>query len=385
MGFIETAEKKADANQSTLEGLDQTLQAGVDVEFTLCPKTSEGERSNQADLKDHVEVLIEPAKDVTSVMVREKEDGNLQLKFTSKVPGAYSIEVKINGDKLPTCPFTMEVNKRELVVVGELDLKFLQGDVPQRLDGIAVNTEGKIVVTDFKGDCAYVFSQEGNCLRKIGNQGSNSGQFNHPAGVSFLNDNEILIADPNNHRMQHINIQTGTVVKSLGKLGGEKGELSGPVDVCLDDEGRIVLTEWSNQRIHVLSKEGETISIFGDSGPEKLNRPSSCISFQNMFLVSDANNHCVKVFNQSGTFLYKFGTNGNQDGQFNLPRGMLVDRSSNLLVCDKKNNRVQQFTLEGHFTGKTITHLPDPARIATAPDGRILVTSFTANKVYILK
>ena len=98
MGFIETAEKKADANQSTLEGLDQTLQAGVDVEFTLCPKTSEGWPSNQADLKDQVEVLIESAKDVTNVMINEKEDGNLQLKFAPKVPGAYSIEVKINGD-----------------------------------------------------------------------------------------------------------------------------------------------------------------------------------------------------------------------------------------------------------------------------------------------
>ena len=54
-------------------------------------------------------------------------------------------------------------------------------------------------------------------------------------------------------------------------------------------------------------------------------------------------------------------------------------------MCDSRNNRVEQFTLDGRFTGKTITHLPDPTGIATAPDGRILVTSFTANKVYILK
>ena len=72
-------------------------------------------------------------------------------------------------------------------------------------------------------------------------------------------------------------------------------------------------------------------------------------------------------------------------GQLNLPYGMLVDRCSNLLVCDGNNNRVQQFTLDGRFTGKTITHLPDPTRIATAPDGRILVTSLIAKKVYILK
>ncbi|KAL9958790.1 hypothetical protein ACROYT_G035851, partial [Oculina patagonica] len=224
LGFIETTENKADANKSTLEGLDQTLQAGVEAEFTLCPKTSKGNLSNQADLKDQVEVLIEPAKDVKNAMVSDKEDGNLQFEFTPKVPGAYSIEVKINGDKLPTCPFTMQVKERELVVVGELDLKFLQGDVPKRLFGIAVNTEGKIVVTDYNGHCVYVFDNEGNCLSKIGSQGLDSGQFNYSAGVSFFNDNEILIADFDNHRIQHINIQTGTVVKSFGKCGAGKEE-----------------------------------------------------------------------------------------------------------------------------------------------------------------
>ena len=58
--------------------------------------------------------------------------------------------------------------------------------------------------------------------------------------------------------------------------------------------------------IRVLSKEGKTISIFGDSGPEKLNEPSSCIPYKNMFLVADGGNDCIKVFDQSGTFLYKY-------------------------------------------------------------------------------
>ena len=106
---------------------------------------------------------------------------------------------------------------------------------------------------------------------------------------------------------------------------------------------------------------------------------------KNKFLLADGGNDYIKVFNQSGTFLLKFGKKGNQDGQLKWPRGMLLDSSNNLLVCDYHNNRVQQFSLDGRFTGKTITDLPAPAGIATAPDGRILVTSYAANKVYILK
>ena len=328
-----------DASQCTLEGLDQTLQAGVEAELMLCPRTPEGEISNQPDLKNQIEVRIEPTKDVTDVNVTDKGNGKFKMNFTPKVPGAYSIEVKINGDKLPTCPFTMQVKERELVVVGELYLKLFQGDELKAPFGIAVNTKGNIAITDWTGHCVYILDEKGNCLRKIGRQGQKAGQFHHPTGVTYLNDNEILIADTGNNRIQHVDVQTGTFVKSFGEYGAAKGEFYHPIDVCLDEQHRIVVTEYGNNRIQVVTQQGETISIFGGSGPEKLDHPTSCIPYKNMFLVSDADNHCIKVFDQSGNFLYKFGTQGNQDGQFNLPYGMLVDRSSNLLVCDS-NNRV---------------------------------------------
>ena len=385
LGFIEVTEGAAKAAKSTLEGLDQTFQAGVEAEFTLCPKTSGGEISNEADLKGRVELLIKPVRDVTDVIVEEKEDGNLRLKFTPKVPGAYNIKVKINGDKLPTCPMTVQVKERELVVVGELKLKLFKGNTLERLFGVAVNTEGQIVVTDNFGHCVYVFDNNGNYLRKSRGEGSNTGQFQYPNGISFFNDNEVLIADSGNCRIQRLNIQTGTVVKSFGKRGREKGEFGRPLDVTVDDKERIVVTEWDNNRIQVMSKEGESIFTFGDKGPEKLLWPTCCILYQNRFLVSDTGNHCIKAFDQSGTFLYKFGKKGNQDGQFNWPYGLLVDSSDNLLVCDSGNNRVQQFSLDGRFTGKSIIRLSNVTAMLTAPDGRILVTSHDEKKVYILK
>ena len=386
LGFIEVI-PRADAKRSALEVVKQTLQAGVEAEFTLCPKTSEGKMSNQADLKDQVQVLVEPAKDVTNVIVSEKEDGNLRVKFNPKVPGAYSIEVKINGDKLPTCPFTVLVKERKLVVVGELDLKFFPGDVPKRLYGIAVNTEGKVTLTDKNAGCIYVINNKGDCLRKIGvSNEDNSGDFQAPSGVVYTDVDEVLIVDEVNSKIKHLNIQTGTILKMFGKRGTGQGEFKCPIDVCLDNNGRIVLTEFGNNRIHLLSQEGETISIFGDRGFAKLDDPISCIHCRDRFLVSDSGNHCIKVFNHSGTFLCRFGKQGNGDGQFKRPYGICLDNSNNLLVCDRGNNRVQQFSLiDNRFTGKTITDLPDPTGIAIAPDGRIPVTSGKANKVYILK
>ena len=385
LGSIQVPEKPAIAAKSTLQGPDETFRAGVEAKLTLCPRTSGGEMSDYADVTDQLELLITPAKNVENVTVDEEYDGNVGLKFTPKVPGAYNIEVKINGDKLPTCPMTVQVKERELVVVGELELKLLPGDTLERLYGIAVNTEGQIVVTDNFGNCVYVFDENGNCFIKSRGEGSNTGQFQYPDGISFLNVNEVLIADYSNNRIQRLNIQTGTVTKSYGKKGKEKGEFGRPINVTVDDEERIVVTERGNDRIQVISKEGESIFTFGDKGPEKLRNPTCCITYKNMFLVSDEGNHCIKAFDQLGTFLYKFGGEGYQDGQFNTPHGLLVDSSSNLLVCDFGNNRVQGFSLDGRFTGKSITRLPLPTAITKAPDGRILVTSNDEKKVYILK
>ena len=376
LGDIAT-EDIADASRSTLEGLDQTLQAGLEAKFILFPKSRYGEISNQPDLKQQIEVLIQPAEDVTQVTVCITENGRFEVKFIPKVPGAYSIEVKINGDTLANSPFTVAVKERELTVVGELDLNLLEGERVHNLFGIAVNTKGNIAVTDNGKNCVYIFDKNGKCLRKIGVKG----QFKDPFGVTYLNDDVILIADKGNSRIQQINIQTGTVVKTLGK--GGVGEFCCPFDVCLDKERRIFVTEYLIGGIQVVSRERQTISIFGNIGSEKLNTPRSCLPYKNNFFVSDSGNQCIKAFDNSGTFLHKFGKLGNQDGQFNYPNGLLIDSSNNLLVCDQNNNRVQQFSLDGRFTGKSITHLPNPRRIAATPDGRILVTTLT--KIFILK
>ena len=378
LGDIVT-EDIADASWSTLEGLDQTLQAGLEAKFILFPKSRYGEISNQPDLKQQIEVLIQPAEDVTQVTVCITENGRFEVKFIPKVPGAYSIEVKINGDTLANSPFTVAVKERELTVVGELDLNLLEGERVDNLFGIAVHTKGNIAVTDIGKHCVYIFDKNGKCLRKIGDKG----QFKYPLGVTYLKDDEILIADTNNNRIQQINIQTGTVVKTFGKEGEGTREFNLPTDVCLDEERRIVVTEMWSKRIQVMSCQGETISIFGNIGPEKLKGPRSCLPYKDKFFVSDGGNNCINAFDKSGTFLHKFGKQGNQDGQFNNPSGLLIDSSNNLLVCDQWNNRVQQFSLDGRFTGKSITHLHCPRRIAATSDGRILVT--TATKIFILK
>ena len=156
----------------------------------------------------------------------------------------------------------------------------------------------------------------------------------------------------------------------------------------MDREGRVVVADCYNNRIQVLTKDGEPLFQFGDSGPEKLNEPTGCIFHQNKFIVSDCWNNYLKIFDHSGEFLRKIGEQGEGDMQLNWPRGLCVEKCGNhhnILVCDSYNGRIVQFSVEGSFTGKTVTELQEPGGIATTPDGRILVTDWRAKKIYTLK
>ena len=382
LGF--TKFSKTDVQGSTVEGLDQNFQAGVEAELLICLKSSEGEIRNTQHT-DRVEIHIDPADRVRSLVTSEKEDGNFQAKFVAKVPGTYKIEVKINGQKLAKSPYSIPVKARELNVVGKLDV---QGEMLQGPAGIAVNSNGVIAVVDHVGHCILVFDETGKFVRKIGSYGDKDGQLKNPTDVTFVNDDEILVADQYNHRIQQLNVQTGNFVKSFGKEGSGNGELKKPTSVCITSDGRfIVVADQDNSRIQVFTMDGEPVFKFGDSGPERLDHPHSCVCYEEKFIVTEKDNNCVKVFDEKGQFLYKFGEKGNGDGQMDRPYGLCVDKHNNVFLCDGKNKRVQQFTLEGTFTGKTSTNIQFgwPWGVTTMLDDRILVTDFRKKDVYILK
>ena len=374
-GFVTTSEP-------TIKGLNQDIQAGVESEFDVNLRIPK-EQAQGVKCKFQCEVLVEPAEKVGSLRTYENEDATL-VKFVPKVPGTLNITVKINGKVLSTN--TAQVKQRLIQVVGELELKKETFDKPS---GLSVNSKGQIAVVDSGRDCVFIIDMEGNCLRKVGCHGNKGGQLYGPEDVTYLNDDNILVADELNHRIQQFNVQTGNFVKSFGKKGTRGGEFQSPVSVCVDDEGRVIVADYFNHRVQVLSQDGEPGDKFGDSEPEKLSEPTSCIYHENKFIVSEWGNNRLKVFDNTGKFLYKIGEHGKGDGHFRGPCGLCLQKCGNhhnLLVCNFDNGRVDQFTLDGCFTGKTTDKFKTgPSRITTTKDGLILVAAWEANKIYILK
>ena len=384
LGSVETNE--IDVRLSSMEVLTENLQACVEAELLICPKRkSEEELTSKCQREFDVRVLIEPAEDVTSLRNFKNENDDIHVKFIPKVPGTFNITVMINGDKLVTSPLRVQVKERRIDVLGELVLK---GEIPERPDWIAVNSKGTIAVSDNEEHCILIFDKNGNFVREFGCYGEGPGQLANPAGITFLNDNEVLVGDDDNGQIQQFNVQTGNFVKSFGKRGTGDGEFIAPQGIFISDEGHVIVADCLNNRIQVFDEDGKFMSKFGDNGPGELCEPSGCIYHKNKFIVSDSGNHCLKVFGKAGKFLYKIGEEGEADGQFSYPWGLCVEKygdHQSLLVCDRDNGRIQQFTMEGRFIGKTVLRLGDPNAIATTPDGRILVCDCKDKSIYVLK
>lgn len=84
----------------------------------------------------------------------------------------------------------------------------------------------------------------------------------------------------------------------------------------------------------------------------------------------------VQIFDENGTFIRAFGSNGTEDGMFRGPIAVAVDRNNNIIVCDPKNQSVQSFDIEGNHiksfsTSEKTVHVP--SCIAIDPHNRILI------------
>ena len=385
LGFTTTTD--VDVNESPVNGLNQEFQAGVEGTLVVRPRIHPEEGVTEAaNTKIYVQVLMEPVEKVSSMDVFDQGDGSYEVKFVAKVPGCLKVTVKINNKELANSPFTVHVRERRIQVFGELEFV---GKVPEHPSGIAVNGEGLIAVSDFKGHCILIYNAKGECQRELGGYGINEGQFNQPSSIIFINDDEVLVADEKNNRIQQLNVKTGNFVKSFGKEGTGTGEFKYPSGVCMNDSGNIVIADTYNNRVQVLTDDGKHLLTFGGNGVGKLELPVRCIYWRNTYIVSSCKNHFLNVFDCRGKFLCQIGKSGAENRQ--LPRrlwGFCIEgyrNHQNLLVSDIKNGCIYQFTTDNCFTGKTVAKLGRVPVMTAAPDGRILAFGEKRKKMLFLK
>ena len=178
----------------------------------------------------------------------------------------------------------------------------------------------------------------------------------------------------------------------MGSFGGEgnlESQLKNPSGLSVDSEGNIIVADRGNKLIKIFSPEGKFLKKI--SGQGSFDFPLHCIQYSRYLIVSYHRDHFIRVFDRYGNFQREFGKHGTGNGEFNLPKCLLVNKSGQLMVCDSGNNRIQVFELNGKFAGKFGTRGENlgefiyPSAIAVLSTGRFVVADSGNHRIQIIE
>lgn len=105
--------------------------------------------------------------------------------------------------------------------------------------------------------------------------------------------------------------------------------------------------------------------------------------------VVDTKAHEVAVLNLAGVEQFRFGSHGNDAGEFNFPTDIWVDLRGQVYVTDALNSRIQMFSVEGGFIdafgrpGDSAGSFAKPKGVAVDPAGHIYVCDALFDAVQI--
>lgn len=269
--------------------------------------------------------------------------------------------------------------------------------------------------------------------------------FNNPSGMDTDSEDNLYIADTNNHLIRKIS-KDGVVstIAGDGILGqvdgkGKEARFYQPQDVAVAADGTLYVADTLNHLIRQITPDGQVTTLNapsdrvieviggyavlagdfadGELSTAKFNEPTSItIDHKGNLYVSDTGNHVIRYIDLAkGTVttvtglsqgelpvyadgaLYAKG--GYEDGssseaRFHSPRGIAVTEEQGLIIADSLNHTIrylvngQVSTIAGvpaqfgHVDGINDHNLlHHPTDVATLPNGNLLISDSYNNKI----
>ena len=145
-----------------------------------------------------------------------------------------------------------------------------------------------------------------------------------------------------------------------GGTGNE--QLNCPFGVTVDhNTGNIYVADFGNDCVKVFDNTAKYLFKFGDEkGEGKMSHPRGLVIRGNKVFLSHSD--CILVYQLDGKFVSIIGSRGSGELQFNFPCGLSTDEYKNdIYICDYVNHRIQIISENLQFKsqfGKDTLHYP---------------------------
>lgn len=225
--------------------------------------------------------------------------------------------------------------------------EFLAGETAERIVkpyGITVDSAGRIIVADTAFKRLHIFDKKEGHYTWIDE--FNDIGFVSPIGVAVDNQDNIYVSDSELSKI--------FIFNKKGKLLFEITQnISRPTGIAINkDEGFLYVVNTLEHNISVYNLSGKYLYVFGSRGKENgtFNFPTDIfVDKQGSVYVTDSLNFRIQLFNKHGKFISMFGRQGDGSGNFARPKGVAVDIYGHIYVVDALFDAVQIFDRDGRY------------------------------------
>ena len=168
-------------------------------------------------------------------------------------------------------------------------------ELGSRVEGISIDTQGRIIITDSSNGCVLVFHHSGHLCLEFGGNGKN--KLERPSSAVF-HQGRFIVSDTFNHCLKVYN-RYGVFLQQIGRPGKEPGQFRQPRGLTVDLAGNTLVCDSGNNRVQILDCDGNFVRSLECVGSEADN---FCLPYaiavgkQGEVVVSDCNNHCIQIF-----------------------------------------------------------------------------------------
>ncbi len=251
---------------------------------------------------------------------------------------------------------------------------------------IAIDELGNVYVTDLGNIRVQKFSNDGKFLSAWGSSGTGPGQFQSPAGVAAFNET-VYVVDNQQNRVQQFDYN-GNFISSWGEQGNAPGQFFLPNGITVSPSGFVYVVDTGNQRIQKFSSNGEFILEFGDSdanGGKFVSPYGIALDNEENIYVSEPSKNKIFQFNSEGGFIQDYGPNFG--GLAMVPQGIVVDPFRNIYVADSGHDRILRISQEGSTLntwgsmGNENGQFKMPKDITLDNDGKLFVVDSNGHRI----
>lgn len=217
--------------------------------------------------------------------------------------------------------------------------------------GISVDRSGKIYIGEQSSGSVAIFDKDFNALGKLG---VGNGEFLLPNYITVARSNESDFIFVSDSAADEIKIYSdGILIKRFGGRGSSSGQFIFPAGIAVNKDNELVVVDQGNDRVQIFDLSGNFKRLFSLAPPGVFmisgrGTGVSCDSIGRIF-VSDSFSCSVKVFDGQGNFISSLGNSGFGQGELYSPLDLTIDKFNRLFIASPNSSKMEFFGLDCYF------------------------------------